>query len=213
MEVLTPIIKTYATEQGNRSTSLAIQVLGGYGYTMDFPEQQYYRDIRIMALYEGTTGIQSLDLLGRKMTMENGAAVQALGQHIGQTIQIASSEPSLQPYVVALQAEMAGFQKVVRHLLQYAQQGETERFVADATVFMEMAGYIVVAWQWLKMAVVARQHLTTGNFQTQSSMFCEGKIHTMEFFFRYELPHAAACARVLLDPGQLTNLESDELLD
>jgi butyryl-CoA dehydrogenase len=213
LEVLTPIVKAYATEQGIRSTSLAIQVLGGYGYTMDFPEQQYYRDIRIMALYEGTTGIQSLDLLGRKMTMENGAAVAALGQYIGQTIKAALADPVFQPYGAMLQTEMAGMQKVIQHLVQFAQQGETERFVADATVFMELAGYVVVGWQWLKMALVARQHLVAGDFKTQSKAFFEGKVHTMQFFYKYELPHAAACARVLLDTGQLTTLESDEILD
>jgi butyryl-CoA dehydrogenase len=210
LEMLTPIVKSYATEQGIRSASLALQVLGGYGFTMDFPEQQYYRDIRIMALYEGTTGIQSLDLLGRKVTMENGAAVQALGQHIGQTLKKAASDPVLQPFATALQTALARLQQVIEHLMTYAKQGETERFLADATVFMEMSGYVIIAWQWLKMAIVARQQLSAG---TGVPEFYEGKIHTMQFFFRYELPHAEACARVLLDPAWLTSLESNDLLN
>jgi butyryl-CoA dehydrogenase len=213
LEILTPIVKTYSSEQGNRSASLAIQVLGGYGYTVDFPEQQYYRDLRIMAIYEGTTGIQSLDLLGRKMTMENGAALLALSQHIDITIRTAAAHPVLQAQAAILQAEMDRLGKTLRQLGKFAQSGDTGRFLADATVFMEMAGYVVIAWQWLKMAVAAQIALDAADFSTQSKSFYEGKIHTMQFFFRYELPHAAACAEVLLAPGELTMLEEDERLD
>jgi len=87
LEILTPIVKTYASEQGSRSTALAIQTLGGYGFTTDFPVQQLYRDIKIMSLYEGTTGIQSLDLLGRKVTMQNGKAVKLLAVTMMKTIE------------------------------------------------------------------------------------------------------------------------------
>ncbi|MBL7781195.1 MAG: acyl-CoA dehydrogenase [Saprospiraceae bacterium] len=213
LEILTPVVKTYSSEQGNRATSLAIQVLGGYGYTADFPQQQYYRDLRIMAIYEGTTGIQSLDLLGRKMTMENGAALLQLAQHIGSTIQEAVQHPTLQPYANTLQIEMNRMGRTLRELGQFAQEGDTERYLADATVFMEMAGYVIIGWQWLKMAVVAQKALDAGDFGSQSRSFYEGKVHTMKFFFRYELPHAAACSDILLAEGGLTQLEEDELLD
>lgn len=213
LEILTPIVKTYSAEQGNRSTSLAIQVLGGYGYTMDFPVQQYYRDLRIMAIYEGTTGIQSLDLLGRKMTMENGEALTQLAQYMGITISEAAASPALQAHAATLQSELDRMGKTLQQLGKHAQAGELERYLADATVFMEMAGYVVIAWQWLKMAVVAQKALDASDFSAQGKSFYEGKVHTMQFFFRYELPHAAACARVLLEPGQLTMLEDDGLLD
>lgn len=196
LEILTPIVKTYATEQGNRSTSLGIQVLGGYGYTMDFPAQQYYRDLRIMSLYEGTTGIQSLDLLGRKVTMENGRALQLLVAAMSDTIALAAQYDALQPYAHILQTEMERIGTTLQHLGKYAQAGDMERYLADATVFMEMASYVVIAWQWLKMATVAQQQLASnGSAQTQD--FYEKKIRTMQFFFRYELPHAAACAKTL----------------
>lgn len=198
LEILTPIVKTYATEQGNRSTSLGIQVLGGYGYTMDFPAQQYYRDLRIMALYEGTTGIQSLDLLGRKVTMENGRALQLLVAAMSDTIAQAAQHEALRSYADRLKSEIERVGATLQHLGKYAQAGEMERYLADATVFMEMAGYVVIAWQWLKMATVAQQQLAaSGSAQTQG--FYEEKIHTMKFFFRYELPHAAACAQTLLN--------------
>lgn len=213
LEILTPIVKTYSAEQGNRATSLAIQVLGGYGYTMDFPVQQYYRDLRIMAIYEGTTGIQSLDLLGRKIMMKNGEALQQLTMHIGETISAAANLAELSNHAATLKSELDRLGKTLQQLLQLAKAGETDRFLADATIFMEMASYVVIAWQWLKMAVVAQQALDAGDFEKQSRSFYEGKVHTMKFFFRYELPHAAACAQILLEPGELTMMEADEILD
>jgi len=212
LEILTPIVKVYATEQGNRSTSLAIQVLGGYGYTMDFPVQQYYRDLRIMSLYEGTTGIQSLDLLGRKVTMENGQALQLLTAAISATIAEAAESDVLKPSADALQTEVRRVGTALKHLAQYAQAGDAERYLADATVFMEMAGYVVIAWQWLKMAVAAERCLAAEDFKKQTRAFYEGKVHTMQFFFRYELPHAAACAKTLESEGQLTGLDDFKAL-
>jgi butyryl-CoA dehydrogenase len=207
LEILTPIAKTYASEQGNRATSLAIQVLGGYGYTMDFTVQQYYRDLRIMALYEGTTGIQSLDLLGRKVLMEQGQALQLLVEAMQQTIAAASRDAALQPYAEALQKEVQRTGATLQQLGQLAAAGDLEGYLADATVFMEMAGLTVIAWQWLKMAVCASEKLAEGGLNAQTTAFYEGKIHTMRFFFRYELPHAAACAKTLSSEGRLTTLK------
>lgn len=212
LEILTPIVKTYASEQGNRSTSLAIQVLGGYGYTMDFTAQQYYRDLRIMTLYEGTTGIQSLDLLGRKVTMESGQALQVLVAAMQETMNQAAGFEPLKPYATALQAEVQRVGAVLQHLGKYAQAGDQERYLADATVFMEMAGYVVVAWQWLKMAVSAQQSLAKSDFSKQSQAYYEAKIHAMRFFFRYELPHAAACARTMTNEEQLTGRSAMPLI-
>lgn len=213
LEILTPIIKTYASEQGNRSTSLAIQVFGGYGYTVDFPAQQYYRDLRIMALYEGTTGIQSLDLLGRKLTLENGKAFQLLVEAMSETIAQAAQHAALQASAATLQTEVQRLQEVAQALLVFAQAGALERFTADATVFMDMASHVVIAWQWLKQALVAQHCLGTGDFSRQSQAFYEGRLHTMRFFFRYELPHAAACAKTLMDADWLTNLDTYDTLD
>ena len=211
LEILTPIVKTYASEQGSRSAALAIQTLGGYGYTTDFPVQQLYRDIRIMSLYEGTTGIQSLDLLGRKITMENGRALQLLAETIQDTITKASAYKELQNYSSLLSTELLRIAAVVTHLQAYLKNGQTERYVADAAVFMEMAGYIVIAWQWLKQAEIAAQKLSVKDFRSQTATFYESKIHTMAFFFHYELPHSAACEKTLLYKDQLTHITNHEL--
>ncbi|MEL7021884.1 MAG: acyl-CoA dehydrogenase, partial [Bacteroidota bacterium] len=181
LELLTPIAKTYPSEMGRISISNGLQVLGGYGFCMDFPLQQYYRDVRIMALYEGTTGIQSLDLLGRKMTMKNGKAVALLMQQVQETIATAMTHDELKPYAKQLAGKLEDTQKVFQHLLQFAMKGDYQTFLADATIFMEFASTIVMAWQWLKQATIAKQMLVTGSGK-QGDEFYESKIHTMKFY-------------------------------
>jgi butyryl-CoA dehydrogenase len=211
LELLTPIVKTYASEQGSRSASLAIQTLGGYGFTTDFPVQQHYRDLKIMSLYEGTTGIQSLDLLGRKVTMQNGKAVKLLVNSIENDLKSSLHFETLIPYCTILSNELKRMGQVLENLARYLQKGEVERYLSDATVFMEMAGYIIIAWQWLKMATVSAEKISESDFNSNSQSFYQGKIHTMEFFFKYELPHAEACAKTLEDLHTLTNVKNQEL--
>ncbi len=211
LEILTPIVKTYASEQGSRSAALAIQVLGGYGYTTDFPVQQLYRDLKIMSLYEGTTGIQSLDLLGRKITMSKGQPLHLLADAIKDSIHKASVHQPLQPYAILLEAELNRMKTVLMHLMPLAQKGALDKFLADATVFMEMAGYLVIGWQWLKQSIVAADKLQNQDFRRNTKVFYESKIHTMEFFFRYELPHAAACETTLLQETLLTQIKDYDM--
>ncbi|MEO6039638.1 MAG: acyl-CoA dehydrogenase [Saprospiraceae bacterium] len=196
LEILTPVVKTYSTEQGIRAVGLGLQVLGGYGFTMDFPLQQYYRDIRIMAIYEGTTGIQSLDLLGRKVLLENGRAFQLLLAEMRKTVEKAAADPDLQPFAQALRTDIDRFNQVTQHLVAFAKAGQAERFTADATVYMEMTGLIVIAWQWLHLALAAQQHRAGGRF---SPDFYAQVRRCLHFYFRYELPHAEAHARTLTE--------------
>ncbi len=210
LEILTPIMKTYPSEQGSRSAALAIQTLGGYGFTTDFPVQQHYRDLKIMSLYEGTTGIQSLDLLGRKVTMEKGKALMLLIESISVVIENATAHVPLKKYADDLKKELDRVHQVLNHLKQFAAQGDVDRYLSDATVFMEQLSYVVIAWQWLKMAVAAHSHLQSQNFQNQTKVFYEGQVHTMKFFFRYELPHAEACANTLMGGEYLTGLKRHE---
>ena len=211
LEILTPIVKTYASEQANRSAALAIQVLGGYGFTTDFPVQQHYRDLKIMSLYEGTTGIQSLDLLGRKVTMAKGMALELLTNAMNECIEKAASYSELKPYASTLTIETKRITSVLTHLSQFAAKGDMDKYLANASVFMEMAGYIVIGWQWLKQAEVAAKNLALGDFSVNNAVFYQSKIHTMEFFFQYELPHAAACETTLLQTKSLTNITNLDL--
>lgn len=211
LEILTPICKTYPAEMARVSINNGVQVLGGYGFCKDFPLEQYYRDIRIMTLYEGTTGIQSLDLLGRKITMQNGKALHLLIQEIQATIKAAHTYEELKPYASQLAEKLQLTQEVLEFLLSFAQKNEFERYVSDATVFMEFMGTIVVAWQWLIVGIKAKQALLTGD-TTYEQAFYEGKIHSMRFFFKYELAKTLGLANILMNPEVLTILEEKEVL-
>ncbi|MCF6169334.1 acyl-CoA dehydrogenase [Lutibacter sp.] len=210
LELLTPIAKTYPAEKGIESTSNAVQILGGYGFCFDFMPQQYYRDIRIISLYEGTTGIQSLDLLGRKITVKNGKALKLLAEEIQQTINSANNYTNLKPYATMLLENVGLVQKVISILMPHALKGNYERFLADATVFMDFLGTIVVGWQWLKTASTA-QEILEKNVGNQSNAFYESKIHTMKFFYTYELIKTKGLAKTLMNNEELTISVSKEV--
>lgn len=213
LEILTPIVKSYPSEQGSRAAALAIQTLGGYGFTTDFPVQQHYRDLKIMSLYEGTTGIQAIDLLGRKVVMENGKALQLLIEEIKITIDAANSFNELKSETEMLNNELSRITWVLKHFSQYALEGNMEKYLADASVFLEMMSYTVIGWQWLKMALKASEQLALGGIAANQKTFYEGKIHTCKFYFKYEMPHAAACSVTLLSVGELTSVSNFELFD
>lgn len=212
LELLTPIAKTYPTEMGLVAVSNGLQVLGGYGFTEDFPLEQLYRDIRITPIYEGTTGIQSQDLLGRKMTMKGGKPAQLLFAEVAKTIAEAETHEDLKAYAKMLKDELVRLQEVTMSLMPYAMQGDIERFLMDATLYMEMFGIITVAWQWLKQAVVAKRALLTQNLEGDELAFYESKLHCMKFFFHYEIPKTLGLAVRLKDTEVLTITTEKELV-
>jgi len=213
LEILTPIVKTYPSEHGSRSAALAIQTLGGYGFTTDFPVQQHYRDLKIMSLYEGTTGIQSIDLLGRKVLMEKGKAFQLLLDEIQQVTNYAIQHESIKANAEFLNNEVSRLTWTINHLNKYLEVGKVEKYLADATVFLEMMSYTVIGWQWLKMATKAAELLKSDEITPSNRAFYEGKIHTCQFYFKYEMPHAAACAATLLDASELTFISNFDVFN
>jgi butyryl-CoA dehydrogenase len=194
---------------GRTSINNGLQIFGGYGFTVDFPLEQYYRDIRIMALYEGTTGIQSLDLMGRKLVMKNGQPMRELVSEFKQTIEAASRFDDLKPYADEFKATSKDASNVIMQLLSFAMSGNHERYISDATIFMEYMSTIVIAWQWLKMATVAKTAMVSGKMEREAS-FYENKLHTMKFYFKYELPKTLALKKTLLHPDVLTIVETDK---
>jgi len=180
-----------------------VQILGGYGFTMEFILQQYHRDIRIFTLYEGTTGIQSLDLLGRKVPMQRGKAVELLAMEVMKSIQEAIKFDELKPYANQLGVKLQDVQKVLGHLSKYAKAGDYERYTADANMFMEYFSNIVMAWLWLDMATEAKSSLVKGD-KTYTEEFYESKVHAMKFFFKYELSKTTYLAEVLMNDESLT---------
>lgn len=204
LEVLTPIVKTYPAEAGRRAVDQGLQVLGGAGFCDEYVLQQYYRDVRIMAIYEGTTGIQSLDLLGRKVFMNRGASLRFLLSEIEAVVQEALAVAELKLYAKQLQEQLELHGRVLGYLTPMAAQGEFETMLSDATLYMEFLSQIVVAWQWLKMGLSA--HAGGRDFH-------RAKLHTMKFFFQYELSRNASLATVLMTPQRLTLPDAGEVLD
>ncbi len=212
LELLTPVAKTYPAEMGILSCSMGIQVLGGYGFCDEFPLEQFYRDIRIHTLHEGTTGIQGMDLLGRKMTMKQGKAVQLYLAEVRKVIATAEKDAALKPYGEMLEAALSKIEKVAGHLMGLALEGKIELFLADAAVFLEFFGIIAIAWQWLLQATVAKKALA-GDLQSADANFYQGKIQTCAYFFGYELPKIEGLAMRLLNSDGLTIAMKSEYFD
>lgn len=196
LEVLTPVAKTYPSEMGVQAVSNGLQVLGGYGFCSDFILQQYYRDIRIYPIYEGTTGIQAQDLLGRKLAQDGGKALELLCGEIEEGIAAASRHDTLKPFAGQLESRKEELLAVVKHLLYFAKKGDYERFLSDATVFMEYFGNIVVGWLWLEVGIEAQKALDQGDSGFPDG-FLQSKIHTLEFYFTYQLPLANGLEAIL----------------
>jgi len=203
LEMIIPMVKTYPSEAGAKSVDNGLQILGGYGFCSDFILQQYYRDIRIFALYEGTTGIQSQDLLGRKVTMEHGKGLELLSSEIMKTIADASINKDLKKHANMLTEKLQLTGKIVQHLLPFAAKGNYERYLADANLFMEHLSIVVVGWLWLEIALDASKQLTNDQ-RMYSELFYESKIKTMEYFFKYEIPKTNAMAEILMNTAEIT---------
>jgi len=206
LEFLTPITKTYPSEKGKLAVDNGLQILGGYGFCADFILQQYYRDIRIMSIYEGTTGIQSLDLLGRKVLMENGLVLKTMLAEIQSTIYEAKKETNLVKTAQELEEQLPLVEATLAHLIPIAMKGETEKFVSDATLFMEAIGSIIVAWQWLKIGISASNELKSSNSGFSESML-KNKLHTMRFFYKYELGRNKSIFKIIQSDEVLTLAE------
>lgn len=203
LEMVIPMVKTYPTEAGSVAVSNGLQVLGGYGFCTDFILQQYYRDIRIFSIYEGTTGIQSQDLLGRKVPMENGKALELLLTEVLNTITLAMEFEELNPSARILGDKIKLTREVLDFLMPFAKKGNYERYLSDANLFMEFLSHLVIGWLWLDMALHAQRNLQEGG-QAHSKTFYESKIHTMKFYFKYELPKTSSLAESLMHPDVLT---------
>ena len=125
------------------------------GDTTDFPVEQFYREARIHPIHEGTTGIHGLDLLGRKITMKGGKAVGYFMAEVIKTMQKASHFEALKPFVKTLKNYLAKTEETTTHLLSIAPK-DTEIYLSDATLYLEMFGIMTIAWQWLKQGIVAQ---------------------------------------------------------
>ena len=184
LEVLTPIAKSFPSEWCLEANSLAIQIHGGYGYTRDFPVEQYWRDNRLNMIHEGTHGIQAADLLGRKVRMEGGRGLALLGARIGATIGRARTQPALTEHGQSL-AE--AFDRLVTATRSAWATDDPVEALANAVPYLQAFGHVVVAWIWLD---VAERALVLDAAATLPAT--TGRIAATHYLFRYELPKIAA---------------------
>ncbi|CAE6819980.1 3-methylmercaptopropionyl-CoA dehydrogenase [Paraburkholderia aspalathi] len=189
LDLLTPIVKSWPSQWCLEANSLAIQIHGGYGYTREYPVEQFYRDNRLNMIHEGTHGIQAIDLLGRKVVMKQGAALKLLGREILRSIESARVHPALQAYADSLTQAWSELTDTVEALLPTL-VSESERALANANAFLEAFGHIVIAWTWLRQAIVASAALPEAKSEADRD-FYRGKLHACQWFFHWELPRVS----------------------
>lgn len=203
LDLLTPVAKTYSSEMGILSTSQSIQCFGGYGYCEDFPVEQYFRDMRIHPIHEGTTGIQGMDLLGRKVIMKEGRAFKLFGKEVRQTIADAGQYGELALYAADLTRELESLESTTLYLIGVAGEKGPAVFLADATLYLELFSYLAMGWQWLLQAISVQKALQ-GKLSKSETNFYQGKWFTFRYFFEYELPKAQGVIRRLKSQDALT---------
>ena len=176
LEVLTPIAKSWPSEWCLEANSLAIQIHGGYGYTRDFPVEQYWRDNRLNMIHEGTHGIQGMDLLGRKVLMEEGRGVHLLGARMRETADKAMAFADLAADAKALNTAL---QKVIAATQMAWSSGQPQEALANAVPYLQAFGHLVLAWIWLDVSASCRGEQTPAQTGRQAAA---------KFFYHYELP-------------------------
>jgi alkylation response protein AidB-like acyl-CoA dehydrogenase len=175
--MLTPIAKSWPSQWCLAANDLAIQVHGGYGYTRDYAVEQFYRDNRLNPIHEGTHGIQALDLLGRKVVLDGGRGLELLASRMRATAaRAADAGGEAATYGAQLDGRIDDLRRVTATLWG---SGDPEQALANATVYLEATGHLVVAWLWLE------QLLAVGD---STGAFYDGKRAAARYFFRYELP-------------------------
>ncbi|PVY29328.1 acyl-CoA dehydrogenase [Williamsia muralis] len=194
LDVLTPIAKSWPSQWCLEANSLAIQVLGGYGYTKEFDVEQLYRDNRLNPIHEGTHGIQGLDLLGRKVVMKGGAGLQLLVDAISATIDRAAGVDAAKA-----DALRAAVDRLVEVTGQLWSAGDPAVSLANSSIYLEAAGHVVIAWMWLEQLIAA---------DGAQGDFYDGKRAAAQYFYRYELPRTGPQFDLLADLDR-TTLDAD----
>jgi alkylation response protein AidB-like acyl-CoA dehydrogenase len=203
LDLLTPIIKSWPSEYGPRANNLAIQVLGGAGYTNEYPVEMFYRDNRLNPIHEGTYGIQSLDLLARKVPMNKMAGYRACLAAMAETIEEASSVEGLDEFATQLIEAIEVLKTTTTVLLTAMGSQNIDLAMANSVKYLELFGNVVVAWVWLRQGIVASRGLEKHPHH-DDEMFYRGKVQAMQYFFRFELTEIHAWSTLLCDIDDTT---------
>ncbi|MEQ8398156.1 acyl-CoA dehydrogenase [Thalassobaculum sp.] len=196
LDFLTPIIKAWFTDRALEANSNAIQILGGYGYTRDYPVERLYRDNRLNPIHEGTNAIQAIDLLGRKAGMAEGAAFAAVVEEIRSTLSATDGRPEIEALHRETAAALDRLTAVTAALLKAAPEIGPVRLLANAAAYMDLAGLTVFGWLWLRQALAALEDLPAAS-EGRPRDFLLGKLHTARYVAAWELPRTAQQAALL----------------
>ena len=186
LDLLTPIVKSWPSEFCLKANELAIQILGGHGYTREYPVEQYYRDNRLNPIHEGTHGIQSLDLLGRKLAQNGGAGLKQLIRLIAHTCEQAQTHEALDALREPLEQLVARLQAVTIGLLTDMAQGNVNATLANSALYLKAFGHTVIGWRWLEQAIRAQEGLNGAD--ESDTRFYNGKLQAARYFLTWEVP-------------------------
>lgn len=188
LAILTPIVKAFVTDAAVEVTDHGIQVFGGYGYVRESGVEQFYRDARVTVIYEGTNGVQALDLLGRKVLGSGGKLARVLGGEIGGFCQAHAVDPALNDFVPRLAGLLKEWSAATEQVAKVAAR-DPEELTAAATDYLRLTGYLCMAWCWARAAAVAAAALSR---KSEEAAYYESKLATARFFFKRLLPRAEA---------------------
>jgi len=189
--LITPVIKGYLTDKGFQAAVYAQQVLGGHGYIREHGIEQFVRDARITQIYEGTNGIQAMDLVGRKLPKDGGRAVRAFFELVGSEIADAKSSGDPAGVAEALEPALQDLQAATMWLARNG-MADPDNAGAGAYAYMDLMGLVSLGWMWLKMAQASKRALDGGD---EDKAFHEAKLVTARFYAQRELPLSTALRR------------------
>ncbi len=187
LDLLTPIAKTFPAEKGFESNALAVQIHGGYGYTSEYMPESWLRDQKLNTLHEGTSGIQSLDLLGRKVVAGGGAALHALALAVQTTVGRAKSAGVPDAWLTRLSGSVTAVGEVTMQLGELGAKGDVEAMMRHSFDYMEMLSLVVIGWQWIAQAAAASEGLARSPSQDERD-FYDGKLAAAQYWINTELP-------------------------
>ena len=200
LDILTPVTKSFAAERGFESTSLALQIHGGYGYSSEYLPELWLREQRLNSIHEGTTAIQSLDLLGRKVVAKGGRALLLLSEELRADVEVARSLGVDEELCDAVKIELARVTELTAVLGARGLGGDLTGMLAHSVDYLTMFSNLIIAWQWLRMAAAARRGLG-GEIDDAEADYYRGKIEAARYWIRTELADNARLA-VLCETGE-----------
>ena len=193
LDLLTPVLKSWPSEFGVKANDMAIQVFGGAGYTREYPVEQVWRDNRLNPIHEGTTGVQGMDLLGRKVWMANGKGLQLLAQRILADVEHTTDERCL-PFASALKAILPRVEAATAATGKLMAEQGPRMALSNANAYLQLMGHTVAAWMWLRQANAAATLSAP-----EDNDFARGKLQAAQYFFHWELPRVELDAQRLID--------------